>query len=132
MEIVTFSSPWICSESRLRPTPCPCFIAGGLLSSCAMRYLPAGTSHTMSRWIMVPSLQASCSFIKGYVVSILFQCTIDAMVSCTTKSATMENCANGSNAIKNYTIAMSFIVLLMHSFCQIINCTNSSYRHLRT
>ena len=63
---------------------------------------------------------------ENRVASIPLQYTIDAMGSCITISDEKGNCSNGSNAIRNCTIAVSFIVLLIHGAYHIINSNKSS------
>ena len=68
---------------------------------------------------------------KGlHIANIPLQYIIDAMGSCTTISASIGNCTNENNAMRKYTIAVLFIVLLTHSSCHITNYANSSYRNL--
>ena len=44
----------------------------------------------------------------------------------------MGNFTNGSNAMRNCTIAVLYILLLMHGACYVIYCTKGNYRHLGT
>ena len=71
MDIITSALPWIHSPSGWGLMPYPHFTARGLLSSCMMIWLPIKASHTMSRWIIVPNVQAaSCCSVRGQASSI--------------------------------------------------------------